>query len=217
MNDACSYVEVNNQLQFTNLASSIKYHSRAEKSVLIQFVSSVEGEGVIEASKYFIEQLVALNMGPILVIDCINKLDSDYNSRGEVISLTTAQNKNIPIDRAVRISNSEPLISNAFLLNNKQSWKDFYKCDVVEIFSEAMKLYRFIILNCPAVCVVPESTNIAMNCDGTILIVSADTTPKYLIHRAKSMIDNSGGNLVGVIFNQNESYIPKILKSFFVV
>jgi protein-tyrosine kinase len=67
--------------------------------------------------------------------------------------------------------------------------------------SQVMNLYDVVILDTPPVLVVTDSTLIANQCDGTLLVVRAKKNEVKDVKKAKEQLSFAGANLIGAVFN----------------
>jgi protein-tyrosine kinase len=82
---------------------------------------------------------------------------------------------------------------------------------VAALYEQLRARYQLTILDCPAVFsdryfdLSPDAA------DGIVLIVQAERSRPEMIRRAKSLIENIGGKLVGAILNRRQVYIPDFI------
>ena len=201
---------------FIKIASSIKYLNQGSEPFVLQFISCVDSESADIVAQGFAHSAASLGMGPCLVIDCKtnNMISKKYEQ--QKISIVQSIEFDNSIKKAVWKNRNEEEISYARLIDQNETWSKAYKLDLNQIFHEAKKYYKCVILDCPAINDVPESASISLNSDATILVVSAEITAKTAIIDTKNSILNAGGNIIGIIFNQPKRYIPSFLEEYFV-
>ena len=71
--------------------------------------------------------------------------------------------------------------------------------------------YRLIIIDLPAISENISALKSAENANGTILVIEAEKVRREVVSRIKSQLDNFNVNMVGVILNKRNFYIPKWL------
>jgi Mrp family chromosome partitioning ATPase len=52
---------------------------------------------------------------------------------------------------------------------------------------------------------------LARFCDGTVLVVEAETTSRQSVDETKQALERFDGQIIGVVFNHYKSYIPRWL------
>ena len=73
--------------------------------------------------------------------------------------------------------------------------------EMMNILAELRKRYDRVFLDCPPMIGVSDSSQLVRIVDGTILVVQHRKYPRSLARRARDMIINMGGNLLGVVLN----------------
>jgi succinoglycan biosynthesis transport protein ExoP len=68
--------------------------------------------------------------------------------------------------------------------------------------NEMSSSYQFILLDAPPVLAVADARVLCSKVDGVVLVVKAGRTPKNLIRRAWTLLETSGGNVLGIILNE---------------
>jgi len=80
-----------------------------------------------------------------------------------------------------------------------------------EVYQACRELYELCIVDCPPITdgtyfdLVPEDS------DGIIFIVQAEKLRPAVIQRVKDMLEQQGGNILGIVLNQTKHYIPKVI------
>ncbi|MBN2319788.1 MAG: polysaccharide biosynthesis tyrosine autokinase [Acidobacteria bacterium] len=67
--------------------------------------------------------------------------------------------------------------------------------------NEMASSYQFILLDAPPVLAVADARVLCPRVDGIVLVVRAGRTPKNLIRRAWTLLESSGGNVLGMVIN----------------
>jgi capsular exopolysaccharide synthesis family protein len=71
--------------------------------------------------------------------------------------------------------------------------------------------FDFIIIDGPAVFGSSDVSVISKYLDGTVLVVECETTKWEVVQQVKDRINNIGGNILGVVLNKRNYYIPRML------
>jgi succinoglycan biosynthesis transport protein ExoP len=62
--------------------------------------------------------------------------------------------------------------------------------------------FQFILLDAPPLLSFADARILSLKADGVVLVVRAEHTPKNLIRRARSLLDKSGVNILGMVLNR---------------
>ncbi len=68
--------------------------------------------------------------------------------------------------------------------------------------------FDLVLVDSPPVTVSAEGLVIARHVDGVVLVVEADNTRWSVAKQVKARIIEAEGNILGVLFNKQKSYIP---------
>ena len=73
----------------------------------------------------------------------------------------------------------------------------------LSLFLNEMSLsYQFVLLDAPPLLAVADARVLCSRVDGVVLVVKAGHTPKHLVRRAWTLLENSGANILGMVLNQ---------------
>jgi Mrp family chromosome partitioning ATPase len=79
-------------------------------------------------------------------------------------------------------------------------------------FWESLKdQFDLIIVDSPPATMFPDGPAIVSRVDGVIFIVEAEKTRWQVALSVKEKIINSGGNILGIVFNKRRLYIPEFI------
>ena len=70
------------------------------------------------------------------------------------------------------------------------------------LLDEMALSYQFVLLDGPPLLAVADSRVLCSRVDGVVLVVRAGHTPKHLVRRAWTLLENSGANILGMVLNQ---------------
>ncbi|EPI05395.1 putative tyrosine-protein kinase CpsD [Enterococcus faecalis 13-SD-W-01] len=74
-----------------------------------------------------------------------------------------------------------------------------------ELFREINRVYDFVIIDVPPITEVADAQIISTLVDSCALVIRESKSNKQLIVTAKKLLDTSGANLLGVIYNRNKT------------
>lgn len=79
---------------------------------------------------------------------------------------------------------------------------------IEHIFTKLKGHFDLVVVDSPPAAVQPDGNIIARKVDGTIMVLEADKTRWPVVKSALESVQNSGGNILGVVFNKQRHYIP---------
>lgn len=74
--------------------------------------------------------------------------------------------------------------------------------------------YPLTVIDCPPVSESCDALALSRCCDGTILVVCAETSRREVVSAARDAIERMGGRVIGAVFNKRKMYIPSWLYRF---
>jgi succinoglycan biosynthesis transport protein ExoP len=77
-----------------------------------------------------------------------------------------------------------------------------------DLFDQLKLDFAFTIVDTVPIMMLPDALNLSQLVDGVILIIKAGATPKEVVKRACETVQDSGGNLLGVILNNVKRALP---------
>jgi capsular exopolysaccharide synthesis family protein len=187
---------------YQSLLANIKYLIKNKNLKLITITSPFCQEGKSTITSKLANKL-AENGSRVLIMDGDFRKPSIYktfnvpNNCGisniikENASIKEAV-KSCQIDNIYILTSGTLPINMAELINND-------KFD--EILHEAKQIFDFILIDTPALFDVSDGQILTLNSQGTLLVSRYGKTEKKDILKAKEMITNLGGNVLGVIIN----------------
>jgi Mrp family chromosome partitioning ATPase len=115
------------------------------------------------------------------------------------------------IDDAVcQVKSSHIFLSRLFEDAPANSRPD-YSVNHAEIWSKLGNAFDFVLIDSPS---LTSSDNTLEQCafvDGVLLVVEAEKTRSQVVHNLKERVVQAGGNVLGVVFNKQRYYIPKLI------
>lgn len=71
-----------------------------------------------------------------------------------------------------------------------------------QMLKEASKVFDYIIIDTPPLGSVADALNIATHCDGTVLVVRSDDTPKKLVSNSVQLLKRTSTPLLGIVLDR---------------
>jgi Mrp family chromosome partitioning ATPase len=79
---------------------------------------------------------------------------------------------------------------------------------IASFLRKAKAEYQYVILDCPPVLSSAETMTLVGKCDGTIMVAEWGKTKREVAERAKDIIAEAGGRIVGITLNKRKYVIP---------
>lgn len=180
-----------------------------EKKVIL-FLSAKEGEGTSTIVREF-ARISARKMGKLVFL-----LDSSQKSQQQYIFLHIVPESTgnetgrvgIPPGKDVWLDEMD-LEMCPLDLPHGSSLLNFYSPKILEFWESLKQKYDLILIDSSSASSSPDGVEIARRVDGVVLVVEAEETRWQVIENLKEKIENSGGNILGIVFNKRRFYIPE--------
>jgi protein-tyrosine kinase len=193
--------------EFVQLFHAINSLNTRHQPFILQFIGSVPGEGVSTIASSFVEIAASQRGNPVLLIDC----NPSAATAGGAPSLIDAFHETGSINAAIQAAPGHPGIGLARLSTAKNARLTINAASLDNLLKLAKNDFPIVILDCPPASLTPESLALARFCSCTVLVVEAETTSRKTIAETKRALERFDGNIIGVVFNQYKTYIPRWL------
>ncbi|WP_307411841.1 CpsD/CapB family tyrosine-protein kinase [Neobacillus ginsengisoli] len=196
------YRTIRTNIQFSTVDHDIK-------SLMVTSAGPGEGKSTTVAN---LAVAFAQQGKKVLLVDAdLRKPTVHYTfNQTNTFGLTSVLTKQLTLEKAISetdeknlfILPSGPIPPNPAELMGSKSMDLF--------FENAKEFFDMILFDTPPILVVTDGQVLANKCDGTILVVSSETTEKEQMVKAKEHLDSAQGKLLGVVLNnkkiQNTDY-----------
>ena len=203
-----------------------------QRAKVILITGESPGVGKSFISSNLSEVFAQLN-NKILIIDADMRLgelhkmfNMDHNNGlGDYLSLTKEQNQIISVNELKSINSLEPLFDDIaeYIHPTGMDNIDFMprgqhprnpasllaSNKFVQLMANISEHYDYIIIDTAPCGVVADASILSSYADGILLVVRNDMVASRRIKRAVENLENSGTKLVGCIYNDTESGMPK--------
>ncbi|SFK74584.1 CpsD/CapB family tyrosine-protein kinase [Methylocapsa palsarum] len=193
--------------ELVQLFHAINSLNARDQPYILQFIGSVPGEGVSTIAASFVEIAASQRTKQILLIDC----NPASGAATQPPSLIDAFHETGSIDAAIRTAADHQRIKLARLSTAEDARLGIDAADLRRLLELAAKSFPVIVLDCPPAIQAPESLALARYCDGTVIVVAAETTARSVIDQTKRALERFDANIIGMVFNQQKNYIPRWL------
>ena len=204
-------VELNAEKEMMGLYQSISHALADYPRKIIQFIGSVDGEGVSTVVREF-ARLLATKLGKrVLILDAAHRRPTQHL----FCELPHQHGWKDVVEGTESVENSfyntghqnlyvSPITPNATLTSH------IYNAPVASRFMlELKQKFDFILIDSSAATVSPDCLAITRNADGVVLVVEAEKTRWQVVESVKAKIEKNGGNIIGMVLNKRRYYIPK--------
>jgi len=194
-----------------SLYQSIESLLPPPKRWAIQFVGSREGEGTSTIVKEF-ARVSAVKLGKkVLIIDA-DRLKPTQSLLFKVpleYPLQDVLSGAIPLEKALYpVAGSN--LSVSLLARGSTSAPELFDHPGIGALWERLKeQFDLIVIDTPPLTILPDCLAISSKVDGTILVVEAEATRWPIVERVKQRIIKNNGNVLGVVLNKRQYYIPE--------
>lgn len=190
------YRTIRTNLQFTSLGADLQ-------SIVVTSASPGEGKSTTASNL----AIVYAQLGKsVLLIDCDMRKPTahfTFQLSGQ-LGLSTILAKRTTLERAIQSTQvpkldllpAGPIPPNPLELLASPMMKT--------LLEELKQSYEMVIIDAPPLMQVADSQIVASEADGTILVISCESSNRDYVLKAKEQLELSGANLLGVVMNKRE-------------
>jgi Mrp family chromosome partitioning ATPase len=176
-----------------------------QTGLVLHVVSASHGEGTTTIARALAERATTVGHRRVLLIGMNTVPGSNDVCEGLLSFIDRGQS----VEGAIYETPGTSLARASLLGPTEQKTTDTKA--VREAYQACRELYELCIVDCPPIAdgtyfdLVPEDS------DGIIFIVQAEKLRPAVIQRVKDMLEQQGGNILGIVLNQTKHYIPKVI------
>lgn len=180
---------------------------------IIQFISSRNQEGVSTIVQEFGRVLVEQQGKSVLLVDGDSQKITQHQFFGipPKISLQYIMRNGGDLDQAI----TPVLHSRLFLALLTGDSSEIVQYEVTtskrDLWNHIRKQFDMILIDTAPIDISDEGLELCAAADGVVMVVEAEKTRSQVISNLRDRITQSGGNLLGVVFNKQHHHIPKWL------
>ncbi len=201
------------QEAYRKVVHRLRNGRRPGSGTVVLVVNAVHGEGTSSVAKRLAAAIVQAERSRVLLVDANLRSPSQHLAFGVRRSPgfidVTADGTEV---QTAELATSDLGFA---LLPVGQSQEDpihlMRESHLASAMGELRKSYDWIVVDGPPVTIYAEAATLSSLADATILVVRAESTRAEVADRAKRIIIESGGNLVGAILNRREYHIPEFI------
>ncbi len=188
--------------ELSHLFHAINALNTRHRPYVLQFIGSTPGEGVTTIATSFVQIAASHQSEPVLFVDCAANASRGATS----CSLIDAFREDGSIEAAIQKAPGCAKIRIARL--SVDGYLNIDAGDLEKLFDLARKAFPVVVLDCPPARLMPESLTLARLCDGTVLVVGAETTPRLAVAETKQSLERFDAHIIGIVLNQYKNYLP---------
>lgn len=175
-----------------------------ERKVIL-FLSAKEGEGTSTIVREF-ARIAARKMGKTVFL-----MDSKRNSHQKCIFLHIIPDG---VREGVATGNDACLEEMDLEMCPIDQYRsnaplNFYSTKIIDFWDSLRQKYDLVLIDASSASSSPDGIEISRRVDGVVLVVEAEKTRWQVVENLKEKIENSGGNILGMVFNKRRFYIPE--------
>ncbi|WP_377887493.1 CpsD/CapB family tyrosine-protein kinase [Alkalihalobacillus sp. R86527] len=191
--------------QYKTIRTNIQFAAIEEdmRSIMISSSGPMEGKSTTIAN---LGVVMAQQGKKVLIVDAdLRKPTVHYtfrtmNTRG-ITNVLTRQAELKEVTYETEVPNLEVLTSGPIPPNPSELLGSKAMDKLIE---EALTIYDLILFDCPPILAVADSQIIANKVQGTVLVVSSETTEKEAAVKAKERLESASSKLLGVVLNRKK-------------
>ena len=120
-------------------------------------------------------------------------------------------NNGKPIEQAIYQIKDSKLYISPISQYPTATTNGFHSPTLKEFLERMRQQFDFILIDSPAAALSSDGIFISRCVDGVVLIFEADKTRWQVAENVKDQIIQSGGNVLGIVFNKRRYYIPEFI------
>ncbi len=178
----------------------------------IQFLGSNAEEGTTTLIREF-ARVSAVTFGKsVLLLDAdVSQPDASLTVTEQEDNLATAIENGIPTEQAFGEDGGYRLSVCEISMLGTSLPVLFSSSHISRFIDKLKQQFDLILIDSPPVNSSPDGMAIARKVDGIVLVVEAETTRWPVVESVKDRIIKVGGNILGVILNKQQYYIPSFI------
>jgi protein-tyrosine kinase len=79
------------------------------------------------------------------------------------------------------------------------------------LFGALRERFDLVLIDCAPATVFPDSIALSRKTDGVVLVIEAESTRRPVAETVHQQITNTGGRVIGIVFNKRRYYIPEFI------
>ncbi len=179
----------------------------------VLFVGSRSNEGTSTVARQ-LARIVSMRMGKSVLLIDLDRSRPDLHVFSKLkpeIYLQDTRGSGDQIEESLARVEESSLYVMPLFWRTMISPKTIDQAKRVDFWEPLKDRFDLIIVDSPPASMFPDGPAIVSRVDGVILVVEAEKTRWHVALSVKEKILNSGGNILGTVFNKRRLYIPEII------
>lgn len=200
--------------EFVRLYYTVEALKQQGSSFILQFVSATPGEGASTVAAQFARVAASEGGQGSLLVDCTIYRRPTPEGQTPELTVVDCFRAGLPMrERLPREDfGADTIVNRARLSNARHPLLDIDDSEFGRLLGSIRQDFAVTVMDCSAVSESPDALALARFCDGTILVVQAETARADVVKMARHEVERHGGQIVGVVFNKRRSYLPDWLQ-----
>lgn len=187
--------------EFIRLLYAVRALKIGDRACVVQILACMPQDGTSTVATGLARAAAAEHGQPVLLVDCAPTGTDRPTLIGSFRQWGT-------IDAALPPAIGKDRLHMAHFAESCHPLLDIGTSEMQRVLDLARARYSFVVLDCPAATHVPNSAALSRFCDGTLLVVRAETTSRAAIMRTTEEIGRLGGCVLGLVFNRQRDHLP---------
>ncbi len=192
------------------LDQSIADLTRHTKGTCLQFLGLHGGEGTSTIVREFAKLGSWQKRRSVLIVDAYRSQPQFKHFALTVLpSLEQSIHNDLDLNDAIhRITPTQLCVSSLYSsMNNRAESSSLATQEC--LFEKLRSRFNTVLLDTPPINSSIDGLSLCKHVDGVVLVIQAEKTKSVVIQHAKERIAQSGGTLLGIVFNKQRYYIPE--------
>ena len=181
---------------------------------VITITSGTRQEGKSTISANLAAALSEVRKGRVLL------MDGDVRGIGLNVALNLDHGEGLyeilsnglTLDRRVRETNIPGLdVIESGALDDISECQSILAQHCEDLLGQLRQHYSFVVIDTPPVMVSSEARIFAKNSDGTLVIARQESTPREVVRRAVTELNESGAKVIGCVLTDRKHYVPNFI------
>jgi capsular exopolysaccharide synthesis family protein len=195
---------------YQRVLHAIQSSRGADSGATILFVSANHGEGTSTVARGVAALLAREGLAKVVLVDANLRTPSQHEAFGleRIDGLTEVVTRGLAIDRAVRngTGNQPPVMTAGRPTSHPAGI--LAAPELRATIERLRSKYDWVVIDGPPATVYSDAGMIAPLTDGVVLVIEAERTRWEVADRARGVIEDSGGRVVGAVLSRRRFHIP---------
>ena len=200
--------------EMSRLAAALNAVERPEGEGIVIHIAAVQaGEGASTLARELATHLADHSRRPILLVDG----DDDGRAQARWFGLAASEGiadrhlDGRPIEPAFAPIGNSPLHVGLLADDPAAITSATERQSMAALYTHFRRNFAVTIVDCPPLADAPDMVALSRHADGVVLLVEAGRTRGPVVSRARDMIADAGGRVLGVALNKRRDYIPDFI------